>query len=42
MGRRRWTAEQKFAIVLQGIKGEIPNTRDLALQGSRYQPGASR
>ena len=22
MGRRRWTAEQKFAIVLQGIKGE--------------------
>ena len=22
MGRRRWTADQKFAIVLQGIKGE--------------------
>ena len=22
MGRRRWTAEQKFAIVLQGIMGE--------------------
>lgn len=21
MGRRKWTAEQKFAIVLQGIKG---------------------
>lgn len=21
MGRRRWTADQKFAIVLQGIKG---------------------
>lgn len=22
MGRRRWTADQKFAIVLQGVKGE--------------------
>ena len=22
MGRRKWTAEQKISIVLQGIKGE--------------------
>ncbi len=27
MSRRRWTAEQKFAIVLQGIKGETTVTQ---------------
>lgn len=24
MGKRKWTAEQKISIVLQGIKGELP------------------
>ena len=23
MGRRKWSAEQKFAIVLQGVKGSV-------------------
>jgi putative transposase len=27
MGRRKWTAEQKFGIVLQGIKGETTITQ---------------
>ena len=27
MGKRKWTAEQKFAIVLQGVKGDMPVTQ---------------